>query len=46
MNPQVAVEDIILSDPIIVEAIKQGTVMIHGNRTEAAAKELARKIKP
>lgn len=43
---QIVVEDRILSAPIILNAIKQGTVLIHGNMTEATARELAAKIKP
>lgn len=43
---QIVVENRILSAPIILNAIKQGTVLITGDMTEALAKELARKIKP
>jgi preprotein translocase subunit SecD len=43
---QIVVENRILSAPIILNAIKQGTVIISGDLTEALAKEMARKIKP
>jgi preprotein translocase subunit SecD len=43
---QIVVENRILSAPIILNAIKQGTVIVSGNLTEALANELARKIKP
>lgn len=42
---QIVIEDRIISAPIILNAIKQGTVLVHGDMTEATARELAAKIK-